>query len=171
VLGLFPFIAAFLFELGETSLSIAGVVIAGFAVGGLFYTLTVSRLLPRIGVKGLMLSGATLVALQLVAVAMGPGAKVQALSLIFMGWGFYMIHGCLQVFASELSVEARATALSLHSFFFFMGQTIGPIAYGFGLQHAGKVPTLLTAATVMIALGFVCAKLLRQTRPADAAAM
>src|SRR4029079_15858946 len=136
VLGLFPFIAAFLFELSETSLSIAGIVIAGFAVGGLVYTMTVSRLLPRIGVKGLMLSGATLVALQLVAVAMGPQWKLQALSLLFMGWGFYMIHGCLQVFASELSVEARATALSLHSFFFFMGQTLGPIAYGFGIQHA-----------------------------------
>jgi len=168
VLGLFPFIAAFLFELGETSLSIAGAVIAGFAVGGLFYTLTVSRLLPRIGVKGLMLSGATLVALQLVAVAAGPQWKVQALSLLFMGWGFYMIHGCLQVFASELSVEARATALSLHSFFFFMGQTLGPIAYGFGIQHAGKVPTLLAAAAIMVALGIVCARLLRQTRPADA---
>src|SRR6478736_2305134 len=62
VLGLFPFLAAFLFELGETRLSIAGAVIACFAVGGLFYTMTVSRLLPRIGVKGLMLSGATLVA-------------------------------------------------------------------------------------------------------------
>jgi predicted MFS family arabinose efflux permease len=168
VLGLFPFIAAFLFELGETSLSIAGVVIAGFAVGGLFYTMTVSRLLPRIGVKGLMLSGATLVALQLVAVAMGPQWKVQALCLLLMGWGFYMIHGCLQVFASELSVEARATALSLHSFFFFMGQTLGPIAYGFGIQHVGKVPTLLTAASAMVALGIVCARLLRQRRPADA---
>lgn len=168
VLGLFPFIAAFLFELGETSLSIAGVVIAGFAVGGLVYTMTVSRLLPRIGVKGLMLSGATLVALQLVAVATGPQWKLQALSLLFMGWGFYMIHGCLQVFASELSVEARATALSLHSFFFFMGQTLGPIAYGFGIQHAGKVPTLLVAATAMVALGIVCARLLRQTRAADA---
>ena len=51
VLGLFPFIAAFLFDLGETSLSIAGLVIAGFAVGGLFYTLTVSRFLPRLGVR------------------------------------------------------------------------------------------------------------------------
>jgi len=169
VLGLFPFIAAFLFELGETSLSIAGIVIAGFAIGGLFYTLTVSRFLPRLGVKGMMFAGATLVALQLVAVAFGPHWKLQMLSLLFMGWGFYMIHGCLQVFASELSVEARATALSLHSFFFFMGQTIGPIAYGFGIQHAGKGPTLLTAAAVMIVLGFVCARLLRQTRPADAA--
>ena len=170
MLGLFPFIAAFLFDLGETSLSIAGIVIAGFAIGGLFYTLTVSRLLPRLGVKGMMIAGAALVALQLVAVAFGPRWKLQALSLLFMGWGFYMIHGCLQVFASELSVEARATALSLHSFFFFMGQTIGPIAYGFGIQHAGKVPTLLTAAAIMVVLGFVCAKLLRQTRPADARA-
>ena len=38
VLGLFPFVAAFLFELGETRASIPGVVIAAFAVGGLLYT-------------------------------------------------------------------------------------------------------------------------------------
>jgi hypothetical protein len=62
-------------------------------------------------------------------------------------------------------VEARATALSLHSFFFFMGQTVGPIAYGFGIKNVGKVPTLLTSAVVMIALGMACARLLRQTRP------
>jgi predicted MFS family arabinose efflux permease len=168
VLGLFPFIAAFLFELGVTSLSIAGIVIAGFAVGGLFYTMSVSRFLPRLGVKGMMISGAALVGLQLAVIAFGPGWTIQALSLLFMGWGFYMIHGCLQVFASELSVEARATALSLHSFFFFMGQTIGPIAYGFGLAYLGKIPTLLTSAAIMIALGVACARLLRQTRPADA---
>src|ERR1700732_3686769 len=46
VLGLFPYLASFLFELGETRLSIAGIVIAGFAVGGLLYTMTVSRFLP-----------------------------------------------------------------------------------------------------------------------------
>src|SRR5713226_5888421 len=61
VLGLFPYLAAFLFELGETSLVIAGIVIAGFAVGGLFYTMTVSRFLPRLGVNGMMIAGAALV--------------------------------------------------------------------------------------------------------------
>jgi predicted MFS family arabinose efflux permease len=170
VLGLFPFIASFLFEQGETSLSIAGIVIAGFAVGGLFYTLTVSRFLPRLGVNGMMISGAALVGLQLAVIAFGPGWKIQALSLLVMGWGFYMIHGSLQVFASELSVEARATALSLHSFFFYMGQTIGPIAYGFGILNVGKMPTLLTSAVVITALGLACARLLKQTRPADASA-
>ena len=83
-----------------------------------------------------------------------------------MGWGFYMIHGSLQVFASELSVEARATALSLHSFFFFMGQTVGPIAYGFGIQNAGKIPTLLTSARHG-GIGIVCARCCAD-RPADA---
>jgi predicted MFS family arabinose efflux permease len=170
VLGLFPYLAAFLFELGETRLSIAGVVIAGFAVGGLFYTLTVSRFLPRLGVKGMMIAGASMVALQLGVIGFGPGWKFQAASLLLMGWGFYMIHGCLQVFASELSVEARATALSLHSFFFFMGQTVGPIAYGLGIGHIGKLPTLLTAASVFAVLGIACARLLRQAPPADTGA-
>jgi MFS transporter, DHA1 family, inner membrane transport protein len=168
VLGLFPFIASFLFDLGETSLSVAGIVIAGFAIGGLFYTMTVSRFLSAIGVRGMMISGATLVALQLIATAFGPAWTLQFVCMLVMGWGFYMIHGCLQVFASELSVEARATALSLHSFFFFMGQTVGPIAYGFGLLHGGKLPTLFAAASCMIALGLVCARLLRERRPGDA---
>jgi predicted MFS family arabinose efflux permease len=168
VFGLFPFIAAFLFDRGETSLSVAGIVIAGFAVGGLFYTLTVSRFLPSLGVNGMMIAGASLAALQLVALAFGPIWQVQFLNLLFMGWGFYMIHGCLQVFASELSIEARATAMSLHSFFFFMGQTAGPIGYGFGLQHAGKLPTLFASASIIVTLGLLCARLLRQRPPADA---
>ena len=168
VLGLFPFVAAFLFELGVTSLSIGGIVIAGFAIGGLFYTMSVSRFLPWLGVGGMMIAGAALLALQLVIIAFGPPWKIQLADFIFMGWGFYMMHGCLQVFASELSVEARATALSLHSFFFFMGQTVGPIAYGFCLGSFGKIPTLVASALIMAALGIACARLLRPTQPADA---
>ena len=169
VLGLFPYVAAFLFELGVTSLSIGGLVIAGFAVGGLFYTLSVSRLLPQLGVNGMMISGAVLMGLQLAVVAFGPPWQFQLGNFILMGWGFYMLHGSLQVFASELSVEARATALSLHSFFFFMGQTIGPIAYGAGILNVGKKPSLLVSPVVIIALGILCARFLRQIRPADAA--
>ncbi|MBS0530112.1 MAG: MFS transporter [Proteobacteria bacterium] len=160
VLGLFPYVAAFLFELGETRLSIAGLVIAGFAIGGLFYTMTVSRFLPRLGERGMMIIGGMLVAAQIVAIGFGPDWRIQMLSFILMGWGFYMLHGCLQVFASELSEEARATALSLHSFFFFMGQTAGPIAYGLSLSSIGKLPTLATSAVIITILGFVCARLL-----------
>src|SRR4030088_1052732 len=46
VLGLFPYVASFLFELGITSLSIGGLVIAGFAGGGLFFTFSGLRFPP-----------------------------------------------------------------------------------------------------------------------------
>ncbi len=93
---------------------------------------------------------------------------MQTASFLLMGFGFYSLHGCLQVFASELSAEVRATAMALHSFFFFMGQTLGPIAYGQGISHIGKLATLTAAAVVILMLGFACARLLRPSRPADA---
>jgi predicted MFS family arabinose efflux permease len=170
VLGLFPYVAAFLFELGVTSLTISGIVIAGFAIGGLFYTMTVSRLLPRLGIRGMIISGSCLLALQFAIIAFGPPWPVQVGNFILMGLGFYMMHGCLQVFASELTAEVRGTAMALHSFFFFLGQSVGPILYGFGIFNAGKIPTLLAAAVIMVGLGLACARWLRQTRPADSAA-
>lgn len=168
VLGLFPFVAAFLFELGETRASIPGVVIAAFAVGGLFYTMSVSRLLPRFGVKALMIGGSVVVTLQLLAVAAGPRWEAQALCFLLMGWGFYCLHGSLQVFSSELAPEARASALSLHAFFFFMGQAAGPIVYGFALEQAGKVSTLGFSAGVVLVLGVISARLLNR-KPVAAA--
>ena len=86
VFGLFPYVASFLFELGVTSLSVGGIVITGFAVGGLFYTLSVSRFLPVLGVDGMMISGAMLLALQLAVVAFGPPWTTQLVNFIFMGW-------------------------------------------------------------------------------------
>ncbi len=162
VLGLFPFVAAFLFELGETRSSIPGVVIAAFAVGGLLYTMSVSRLLPRVGTKGLMVGGSVVVGSQIVAIAFGPRWEVQALCFLIMGWGFYCLHGSLQVFSSDLAPEARASALSLHAFCFFMGQAVGPIIYGFALSHAGKLPTLIVSAAMIMVLGSVAARLLNR---------
>lgn len=168
ILGLFPYVASFLFEQGITSLTIAGLVLGSFAFGGLFYTGTISRMLPRLGINGMMIWGGVLAAAQLSIVAFGPPWQAQALALLFMGWGFYMLHGSLQIFSSELSQEARASAMSLHACCFFMGQTVGPIAYGFGIGHLGKMPTLLIAAAVVFLLGFAAAKFLQPTKPADA---
>ncbi|HWW46776.1 MAG TPA: MFS transporter [Xanthobacteraceae bacterium] len=160
VLGIFPFVAAFLFDLGETRLSIAGVVIAGFAVGGLFYTFAVSRMLPVLGMRGLMIGGSSLVALQIAFMSVGAAWQIQTVSFILLGFGFYMLHGTMQVFASELSEEARASSLSFHACFFFLGQTVGPIGYGFGLDHFGKTPTLVGCAVVVVMVGVIGARLL-----------
>jgi len=41
-MGLYPYVAAFLQQLGEPRLSIAGFVIGGYAVGGLIYAAVIS---------------------------------------------------------------------------------------------------------------------------------
>ncbi len=161
LIGVFPYITPFLFDLGVTSLTLGGVVLSGFAVGGLIYTMTVSRLLAHFSVRRLMVSGGLLLGLQLVAIAMGPSWPVQALIMVGIGWSFYLLHGALQVVSTELSVQARASAVSLHNCFFFLGQTVGPIAYGVGLDHAGKLATLSLAGGALALTGIVCVKLLR----------
>ena len=115
------------------SLSIAGVVIAGFAVGGLFYTLSVSRLLPRLGVSGMMISGAVLVALQLAVIAFGPPWQLQSsASSAWAGASTCCTAACRYSPANCRWRPAPPRCRCIRSFF-FMGQTVGPIAYGFGL--------------------------------------
>ncbi len=55
-----------------------------------------------------------------------------------MGFGFYLLHGCIQVHVTELSPTARGSATSLHSCFFYLGQATGPVVYGFGFAHGGR---------------------------------
>jgi predicted MFS family arabinose efflux permease len=170
VFGLFPFIASLISDRGQASSSTAGIVIAGFAVGGLIYAATISRVLPKLGVRGAMIAGAGLVGLQLVAIALGSAWKIQFANMLLMGFGFSLIHGCLQVFASELSAGTRAIAMSLHVFFYSMGQTIGPLVYAFGLSCVGKLATLFASASIMAALGLACALLLDPSKREEARA-
>jgi len=169
VFGFFPFVAALLFELGETRSSIPGAVIAAFAIGGLLYTASVSRMLAAFGIKALMIGGALIVASQFVIVALGPDWKWQIVCFLVMGLGFYSFHGSLQVFSSDFAPEARASALSLHAFCFFMGQAAGPIVYGYALPHFGNLATLSLSAIVILVSGVISAWLLNQTPAAPKA--
>ena len=74
--------------------------------------------------------------------------------------GFYSMHACIQVQATELSTTARGAALSLHSFFFFVGQAAGPVLYGAGFVTLGTVVTLAIGAAVAFAIGAVTQRFL-----------
>lgn len=159
--GTFPYLASLLADQGEPRLSIAGLVLAGFAIGGIIYSVSVGFLLNRFGEKGFMIGGGLVTAVMLAGIALVPFWPAQFAAFIVMGIGFYMLHGCLQLYATELAEEARASAMSLHSAFFFLGQAAGPVAYGFGLSQAGAPVSFTTAAIVMAALGIFCASALR----------
>ena len=167
IMGLLPFVAAFLQKLGEPRLAIAGLVIGGYAVGGLVYAATISRLVVRLADKSLMVVGASLISSQIAIVAFGPPWQMQFFNFVLMGWGFYLIHGSFQVATSEIAPDARASAVSLQAFCFNCGQFSGPLLYGLGLTYLGKLPTLLTASSSMLFVGILCAKRLRHRYPSD----
>ena len=160
--GVFPYIATLLHEVGETRASIAGVVIAGFGIGGAFYGLIISRLLPRMGETRMMQIGGFAIGFCLLVIAARLPWPVEFVNFVLLGFGFYMLHAVIQIYASELSPSARGSAMALHSFFFFLGQAAGPIVYGAGLATVGITPVLLTGAGILAAVGLICARKLRR---------
>ena len=167
IFGMLPYVASFLQELGEPRLSIAGLVIGGYAVGGLVYAAVVTSLVGRFGDNALMVMGAAFISSQIAVIAFGPPWQLQFVSFMVMGCGFYLIHGGFQVFTSEIAPNARASAVSLQAFCFNCGQFSGPLMFGFGLSVAGKVPTMLFMAALLLAVGVLCARLLRHRDSTD----
>ena len=162
--GIFPYVAVLLAAGGEPRASIAGVVIAAFAVGGMAYSLSVRPLLRWFSQKQIMIAGGALSAIGLFAVAALPAWPLQAMAFAAMGCGFYMLHASIQVYVTEFAPAARSSAVAFHTFSFFIGAGISPILYGFGIDKLGTAVTLSIAGFGMAILGLAAAQLLAKPR-------
>jgi len=100
----------------------------------------------------------------LIVIALRMPWPVEFVNFILLGFGFYLLHGCIQVYVTELAPTARGSATAGHSFFFFLGQAAGPVIYGVGLNTVGITAVLLVGAATLVATGWICALQLR--RPA-----
>ncbi len=161
IFGLFPFVALLLLAAGEARASIAGLVLGGFSLGGVFYSAIISVLVKRFRMETLMLAGGFQCALAMALIAFELAWPVQLVAFFFFGFGFFLLHGSLQVQATMLSETARSSATSLHAFFFFMGQAAGPVLFGVGLATIGASASIAVGATVMAALGLACWRFFR----------
>ena len=94
----------------------------------------------------------------LLVIAVNLPWPVEFANFVLLGFGFYMLHAVIQIYASELAPAARGSAMALHSCFFFLGQAAGPIVYGIGLRSIGIAPVLLFGAVVLAAVGIICAR-------------
>jgi predicted MFS family arabinose efflux permease len=159
-------VAILLLAAGEARASIAGLVIAAFGVGGVIYSLSVPALVARFAEQRLMLIGGALGAIALSLAAMHFPWYAQVAVFGLFGFGFYLLHGCIQVHVTDLSSTARGAAASLHSSFFFIGQATGPVLYGFGYSHGFLELQMFMGAAVIIVVAIVCARFLRhRSRP------
>ena len=163
--GIFPYVAVLLLKGGEPRASIAGLVVAAFAVGGMVYSLSVTHLLRLLGQKQIMMAGGLFAALGLFIVAASPPWQVQAIAFALMGLGFYMLHASIQVYVTEFAPATRSSAVAFHTFSFFVGGGISPVLYGLGLDRLGPGITLSIAAVAMVLIGTISAQLLVKPKP------
>jgi Arabinose efflux permease len=140
--GIFPYVAQLLHQIGEQRATIAGLVIAGFGVGGILYSLVIPWLLPRLGQSRLMFTGGLLMGLGLIVLAFLPSWPIQLALFALFGLAFYLLHGVIQIYVTELAPSARSSAAAFHSTFFFLGQSIGPIYYRIAMAQVGLAPSL-----------------------------
>ncbi len=160
ILHSFPFVGLLLIGIGETRASIAGLLIACFAIGGVGYSLVVPYVIGRVAERWLMLTGGTIAAGALALIAMDFAWQVQVAIFLGFGLGFYLLHGCIQLHVTDLSHTARGAAASLHSSSFYRGQAVGPIVYGAGFTHGWQDATLFAGVLVLLGVGATCARLL-----------
>ena len=162
--GMFPYVAVLLLASGLTHSSYAGLVIGCFGLGGIIFSLSLPFLIVRMTERRLMLTGATGAAICFILIAFGLSWYIQAVVFVLLGLSFYMLHNNIQLHVTDLSQTARGAALSMHSSFFFTGQAIGPIYYGFTFGHLGLHIPPLFGAVVIVIVGLVCTRYLRHRR-------
>ena len=169
IFGFMPYVAILLEAREAGGVREAGFIIAGMGVGGLIYAATVKSLLQRLGdMFSLMRLGGMLAGTGFVGVALSAPWWPAALAFVLIGFGFFSVHNSLQTQATELAPDHRGSAVSLHAFFFFLGQAAGVPLYRLLLGSLGATTTLLMAALVLSGLSLVLATLLSRPLPQTA---
>jgi predicted MFS family arabinose efflux permease len=134
----------------------SGMLVAAFAAGGLMYAAVAGRLLPRLGERGLVLGGGSLLGVGYGGLALAPSAAFAVFCLLALGAGLYMLHNTLQVHATQMAPESRGAAVALFAFFLFTGQSTGVWLASQAVDAFGTVPVFAGAALglPLLALAF-----------------
>ncbi|MGK7863462.1 MFS transporter [Falsiroseomonas sp. E2-1-a4] len=154
IFGIFPFIAPLLAERGQGGVTEAGFAVAAFGIGGFVFAALAGLMLRRMGQSRMVLLGGVLAALGLVAQAAAAHAAVLVAGCLLLGLGFYMMHSSIQTRVTEVAPMARGSAVALHAFSFFLGQSLGPAVMGGGRAAIGAEWALVIAALGVLGLGF-----------------
>lgn len=123
--GPFAFIASHVHQVFGLSLSAAGALVMLFGLGGFVFAILSGRLVGRLGERGLVRWGGSLMAVALVAIGFAPAWQWALAGCFVLGLGFYMLHNTLQVNATQMAPDRRGAAVSAFAASFFLGQSAG----------------------------------------------
>jgi predicted MFS family arabinose efflux permease len=106
----------------------------------------VKVLVRRLGQIGLAIGGSFILTAAYVLLAGEPVWWLAPVATTAIGLGFYMLHNTLQTNATQMTPEARGTAVSLFSSALYVGQTAGVALGALVIDRAGAIPMYLGTA-------------------------
>ena len=164
--GAFAYVGAYLRQRFGLSYSIIGLVIGTFGVGGLIYAGMVKQFVARFGPAGLAAGGGILIAAAYAVLVFASSPWIAPVAVTFTGLGFYMLHNTLQTNATQMSPEARGTAVGLFSAALYLGQTVGVAAAAPVIDAHGAAPVFVIAGATVFAVGLYFSMRLKKRQAA-----
>ena len=151
VWGAFAYIGAHLRQRFGLSFTLIGLTVGCFGLGGLMFAALVKILVLRLGQAGLAICGGFLIAAAYIDLAVAPVWWLAPVATTAIGLGFYMLHNTMQTNATQMTPQARGTAVAIFSSAIFVGQTVGVGIGSLLIDRAGAVPLFVgTAVTISI---------------------
>ena len=154
IYGVFPFVGAYLHSHFGLSFTAIGVVIGGFAIGGLCYAGLVNVMINRLGQIGIAVGGGVMMGAAFLALALMPVWGIAPPAVFAIGIGFYMLHNTLQTVGTQMTPQARGTSVSLFASVYFLGQTAGAFLAAPVVDRFGAPPLFVVSAIGLPLLAF-----------------
>jgi MFS transporter, YNFM family, putative membrane transport protein len=105
-----------------------------------------------------------LLGLAFLVLAIGAAWWLAPFAVAAIGLGFYALHNTLQTNATQMTPEARGTAVAIFSSAIYLGQTLGVTLAALVIDRFTAVPVFVTAALVLPALAWWFAARLEDRR-------
>ncbi len=156
--GAFAYIGANLHERFGLSFTLVGLSVACFGIGGLIYASLVRHFVYRLGQTGLTVIGGLVIAAAYIVLAFESMWWLAPIAVTAIGLGFYMFHNTLQTKATQMTPEARGTAVAFFTSALYFGQTAGVAAGALVIDRLGATPLFLGTAVAFptLAIWFAC---------------
>jgi predicted MFS family arabinose efflux permease len=167
--GAFAYVGADLHLRFGLSFTAVGLIVGTFAVGGLIYAGSVQQLVTRLGQPGLAMFGGGAMGVAYLVLALGAAWWLAPIAVTAIGLGFYALHNTLQTNATQMTPQARGTAVAIFSSAIYLGQMIGVAAAALVFDRFSAVPLFLGTAIALPLLGWWFAIRLRQRQAAPGA--
>ncbi|MBT3765906.1 MAG: MFS transporter [Rhodospirillaceae bacterium] len=148
--GAIGFASALMRDRFDLSYTHIGLLLSGFGIGGLMFSLSVKRLLKLFSQFQFLIFGGVLSCGAYLSLAYIQAPMGLFPIFLILGLGFYMFHLTLQTHATVVSPRTQGTSMALFSLAIFTGTSVGAQIFGYLIDNFSFIHAFVTAGVIMI---------------------